>query len=110
MNKLSVLINDQLAFEYDRSTEIDEKQLAFLDRMDRDMDRGLKIHGELVSEPDSKQRAIFMAMNLVKALQQEDNAKIAVSCAYLCSRLPHVIEVHARDQGKRIHIEFIEEH
>ncbi len=110
MNKLSVLINDQLAFEYDRSTELDEKQQAFLDRMDCDMDRGLKIHGEPVSEPDGKQRAIFMAMNLIKALQREDHAKIAVSCAYLCSRLPHVVEVHARDRGERIHIEFVEEH
>lgn len=110
MNKLSVFINDQLAFEYDRSTELDNKQLEFLERMDRDMDRGFKIYGELIAEPDSKQKAAFVAMNLLKALQQEDNAKIAVSCAYLSNRLPHVVEVHARDQGSRVNIEFIEEH
>ena len=110
MNKLSVFINDQLAFEYDRSTELDDKQLEFLERMDRDMDRGFKIYGELISEPDSKQKATFVSMNLIKALQQEDNAKITASCAYLSSRLPHVIEVHARDQGSRINVEFVEEH
>jgi hypothetical protein len=110
MNKLTVFINDQLAFEYDRSTELENKQLEFLERMDRDMDRGFKIYGEMIAEPDSKQKATFVAMNLLKALQQEDNAKIRVSCAYLSNRLPNVVEVHARDQGGRIDIEFVEEH
>jgi hypothetical protein len=43
-------------------------------------------------------------------LRQQDQRKIAVSCAYISRRLPHVIEVHARDQDDRIHIEFVEEH
>ena len=110
MTELSVYVNDQLAFEYDRSTELDDKQLEFLERMDRDMDRGFRISGEMIAEPDSQQKANFVAMNLLKALQQEDNAKIRVSCAYLSSRLPYVVEVHARDQGGRVNIEFIEEH
>lgn len=110
MNKLSVLINDQLTFEYDCSTELDDKQLEFFDKMDGDMDRGFKFYGELVADSDSKQKATFVAMNLLRALQQEDKAKIMVSCAYLSSRLPNVIEVHAKDQDGRIKIEFIEEH
>ena len=110
MTNLSIMINDQLAFEYDRSTKLDDKQLAFLDKMDSDMDRGFKIHGELINKPDIKQKATFVAMNLLKALKQDDHAKMTVSCAYLISRLPHAIELHARDQGGRINIEFIEEH
>jgi hypothetical protein len=57
-----------------------------------------------------KQRACFVAMKLLKALQQENNAKIAVYCVYLAKRLPHLFEVHAKDQGKRVNIEFVEEH
>ena len=110
MNQLSIIINDQPAFEYDRSKGLDEKQLEFLDRMDQDMQRGFKIHGEMIAEPDRKQKATFVAMNLLRALQQEDHAKIAVSCAYLSSRLPNVVEVHARDQDNRIEIEFVEAH
>lgn len=110
MNTLSVLINDQLAFEYDRSTELEEKQREFLDKMDGDMDRGFKIHGEMVSDPDKQQKATFVAMNLLRALQQEDMAKIRVSCAYIATRLPSVVEVHARDQDNRIAIEFVDEH
>lgn len=110
MKKLGIFINGQLAFEYDRSIELDDKQSAFLDKMDQDMRRGFRIHGELVSDPDVRQKATFVAMNLLKALRQQDDGKIAVSCAYISRRLPHVIEVHARDQDDRIQIEFVEEH
>jgi hypothetical protein len=110
MGFLNFIINDQLAFEYDRSTVLDDKQLAFIEQMDRDMDRGIRMYGELITEPDSKQKASFVAMNLLKGLQQEDNARIGVSCAYLSSRLPYVVEVHARDLDGRVNIEFIEEH
>lgn len=110
MSFLNIIINDQLAFEYDRSTVLDDKQLAFLEQMDRDMDRGIRMYGELITEPDSKQKASLVAMNLLKGLQQEDNARIEVSCTYLSSRLPHVVEVHARDLDGRVNIEFVEEH
>ena len=110
MSFLNIIINDQPVFEYDRSTVLNDKQLAFLEQMDRDMDRGIRMYGELITEPDNKQKASFVVMNLLKGLQQEDNARIEVSCAYLSSRLPHVVEVHARDQDARVNIEFIEEH
>ena len=110
MSNLSIFINHQLAFEYDRSTVLDDRQEEFIRRMERDMDPGIRIYGELIVEPDSKQKAIFVAMNLLKGLQQEDSARIAVSCAYLCAHLPHVAEVQAMDQDGRVNIEFIEEH
>ena len=110
MSNLSLFINDQLVTEYDRSTELDEKQREFLDKMDTDMDRGVKISGELISAPDSKQRATFVVMNLLNALQQDDDARVALYCAYLTSRLPHALEVRASAQGDGIAIEFIEEH
>ena len=110
MGFLDFLINDQLAFQYDRSTVLDDRQLAFIEQMDRDMDRGIRMYGELITEPDSRQKASFVAMNLLKGLQQQDNARIEVSCAYLSSRLPQVVEVHARDMDGRVTIEFIEQH
>ena len=110
MNTLKIYINDQLTFEYDRVLALNDNQLTFLDKMDSDLERGFKIYGELIASPDTKQRATFVVMNLIKALQQQDDAKIAVSCAYLISRLPHLIEVHANEQGDRINIELIEEH
>ena len=110
MNTLNLFINEQLTFEYDRSTPLEEAQLSFLDKMESDMDRGFKIDGEMIVEPDTKQKATFVTMNLIRAIQQGDEGKAAVSCAYLVTRLPNVVEVHARDAGDRIAIEFVDEH
>ena len=110
MKKLTVFVNDQTVYEYDREITFEERQLAFLDNMDSDMDRGIKIHGELITSPDSKQRATFVAMNLFKALQQDNQAVISASCAYLANRHPALIEVHANDYGSTVKIELIEEH
>ena len=110
MSNLSIFVNEELAYEYDRSTALDDNQAAFLDKMDGDMERGVKIHGETISNPDARQKATFVAMNLLRALQQDDQVRINVYCAYLNSRLPHLVEVHARDGDKRIDIELVEEH
>jgi len=109
MDKLTVFINNEIVFEYDRDLTIEDQQLAFLDRMDADMERGIKIRGELLVNPDSQQRATFVAMNLIKALQQDNEAVISASCAYLANRHPALIEVHANDHDNAVKIELIEE-
>lgn len=110
MKTLTIYANDQVAYEYDKETEVDERKAGFFDAMDRDMDRGVKIQGKLIANPDARQRATFVAMNLIRALQQDNQPIILASCAYLASRLPALIEVHARDQGSTVNIEFVEEH
>jgi len=109
MNKLAVFINNEIVFEYDRDLTLKDQQLAFLDRMDADMERGIKIKGELLVNPDSQQRATFVAMNLIKALQQDNEALISASCAYLVNRYPALSEVHANDHDNAVKIELIEE-
>ena len=108
MKTLSVFINDQLVYEYDKDRPVDEHQQAFLDKMDSDMQRGLKIQGELITSPDSRQRMKFVAMNLIKALQQDKETIISASCAYLANRRPLLIEVRASDGEKSVNIELIE--
>ena len=109
MKKLSVLINNESAFEFDRELSFEKEQLVFFDKMDGDMDNGIKVHGELLANPNSQQRASFVVMNLIKALQQENDAVKMASCAYLINRFPRLIEVHANDHNKTIKIELIEE-
>lgn len=110
MKTLTVFINDQIAHEYDKELTIDEQKLTFFDKMDADMDQGIKIQGKLIPSPDLKQRATFVAMNLIRALQQDNQAIISASSAYLANRLPSLAEVHARDQGNTVNIELVEEH
>jgi len=109
MKKLSVLVNNELVFAFDRDITFDEPQLAFLNRMDGDMDKGIKVRGHLQVDPDSKQRATFVVMNLIKALQQNNEAVVSASCAYLLNRHPALIEVHANDDVDSVKIELIEE-
>jgi len=109
MNNLMLFVNDKAVFEYDRNTVLNDEQLGFVDKMDKDMDRGIKIRGELFAVPDSQQRATFVAMNLIKALQQENQASAAVSCAYLSTRMPSLLAVHVSDDEGLVKVELMEE-
>jgi hypothetical protein len=108
MVKLAVFINNEIVFEYDRNLTLEDQQLDFLDRMDAAMERGIKIKGELLVNPDSQQRATFVALNLIKALQQDNESVISASCAYLVNRNPALIEVHANDHDNAVEIELFE--
>lgn len=94
--------------EYDKETVLDAKQLEFLDRMDQDMERGIRIHGELIKNPDNEQRVRFVSMNLVKALQQDNHAIVIASCAYLSERRPALMEVHANDHEHGVKFDFVD--
>lgn len=109
MKKLTVFVNNESVFEYDSEITFDENQLAFLDKMDSDMENGIKIRGQLVTSPDSQQRLTFVAMNLIKGLQQDNQAVISSSCAYMINRHPELTEVHANDQDSSVNIELIYE-
>ena len=109
MQELTIFINEQVVYEFNRDISFEEQQLTFFDKMDSDMERGIKIRGELITQPDSQQCATFVVMNLIKALQQDNEAVIAASCAYLVNRHPALIEVHANDSEHLISIELINE-
>ena len=109
MKMLTIFANDQFAYEVDRDKTFTDEQLSFLDDMDRSMDRGIKLYGELIPQPDSQQRASFVSMNLLKALQQENEAIASASGAYMVSRYPDLAEVHAKDEGGRVVIELVKE-
>ena len=110
MNKLIIFVNNENVFEFDKNSTLEGQQLAFLDKMDSDMKEGIKLSGELFRGPDSHQRSTFVAMNLIKALQQNNQAAIFASCAYLINRHADVLEVHANDHDNNISIEFIRSH
>lgn len=109
MNVISVLVNNEPVYEFSRDIILEKNQLAFLDKMDSDMTKGFKIQGKLIQQPDATQCATFVAMNLIKALQQGNESVINSSCAYLITRKPALIEVRADDFEKSVKVELIEE-
>ena len=109
MNNLDIFVNKEMVFQFDRNFFIDDDKLAFLDRMDSDMSRGIKIQGELLTDPDQHQRATFVCMNLIRALKQDNEGIITASCAYLVNRLPKLMEVHVSDHENTVKVDFVEE-
>lgn len=110
MKTLTIYINEEPVYEYDKDSYIEESQIAFLDKMDSDMGRGIKIEGKMIANPEKKQRANFVVMNLIKAMKQENDAIIFASCAYLVNRMPTLVEVHANKNNGDLNIELVEEH
>jgi hypothetical protein len=93
---LVVLVNGESRLEYDRSKVLSERQRVCLDRMDRQMDSGIRLGTDWVEQPRPAQRASFVAAQLVDALQRDDEGLIAACCTYLANRLPELKQIKAR--------------
>ncbi|MGD2074122.1 MAG: hypothetical protein PVI91_01885 [Gammaproteobacteria bacterium] len=93
---LVVVVNGEPQLEYDRSRTLSQPQLADLGRMDRKMDSGIRLGLDWIARPQAEQRARFVAIQLVEALQRDDHALIAACCSYLAHRLPDLKQIKAR--------------
>lgn len=92
---LSVIINDQISLEYDRSARLPGKQREFVQKMDDDMDEGIVLEERDIDSPDTMQRGQFVAMTLLQGMEADDEALVGACCAYLSSRLPQLREIRA---------------
>lgn len=104
---LTVVIDGQAVIEYDRRKPLVSRQQSFLDRMDRDMDRGVDLDGHQEASPDLLARARFVANSLLQALQAQNDSVAAATCAYLAMRLPELKQVRADNKDGQMHIELV---
>ena len=104
---LTVVINGQAVIEYDRRKPLAPRQQSFLDRMDRDMDRGIGLHDHQQASPDLLARARFVANSLLQALEAENDSVAAATCAYLALRLPELKQVRADQKDGQMHIDLV---
>jgi len=72
------------------------------------MSRGIKIQGKAIDSPTTEQRATFVVMNFIRALQQENDAIITTSCINLTQKKPELTEMRASNNEGPIEIKFIE--
>jgi hypothetical protein len=103
----TVVVNGQARLEYDRRRILPAPQRAGLDQMDRRMDAGLRLAGTRIERPDALQRAQFVAIQLLTALQQDDEPMVAAACAYLADRLPDLQQLKARTAGEGFSMELV---
>ena len=97
-DRLVVVLDGAAQIEYDRTRSLTEQQRAYLDRMDREMDSGIQLDGQLVTQPDPAQRQRYVAMQLAQALLADQEQRIAATCSWLADRLPDLKQVRISQQ------------
>jgi hypothetical protein len=95
MNQLAVVINDQLTLQYDRDKPLPENQQLYLQQLDEKFNLGIELQGESIANPDIQQKARYMALSLMEGIMYQEDAKAAVSMAWLATRLPDLKQVKA---------------
>jgi len=106
-NIMAVLINGIAQLEYDRDKALTDYQLTYLDQMDRKMDDGIDIDGELIASPELNQRVQFIAANMVSAIKSDDAGMTSALCTYLATRLPDLKQVKVTDEGEGVSIDMV---
>ena len=107
MKNLVAVINGEAKIEYDRSKELPQNQLAYLNKMDQKMDEGIPHGAGHLFAPDIQQKAQFVADQLVMAIKSDNEQLTAATMAYLATRLPDLQQVSAEDGDDAVAIKLI---
>jgi hypothetical protein len=109
--KVAFLLDGQEMLTYDRGQDLPEQHKSYLDKMDEHMNEGINLSGDRIVNPDLQQKTQFVALNLVDALQKEDDQTAIMMFTYLVNRMPDLKQAKGKiqksDSGPKIGIEFI---
>jgi hypothetical protein len=106
-DQLVILLNGESQLQYDRSKPLADHQRHFLDKMDSEMQQGIMINGQFFDHPQLPQRAQFVALNLIQAVQNNEEQKAAAMCAYLAVFLPDLKQVKAEQNADGVFIDLV---
>lgn len=106
-HQLVILLNGESQLQYDRRKPLPDQQREFLDKMDRELQRGITINNQNINHPDIQQRAQFVALNLIQAVLNSEEQKAAAMCAYLAVFLPDLKQVKAEQQAEGVFIDLV---
>ncbi len=111
-NIMAVLINGIAQLEYDRDKALTDYQLTYLDKMDKKMDAGINIDGEMIETPELNQRVQFVVANMLSAMKSDNEGVTSSLCTYLATKLPDLkqIKIDEQDEGISIDMVFDEEY
>lgn len=99
MEPLVVALDGVSQLEYQRGKPLEPEQREYLERLDRRMDAGIDIGGRRIEQPDPLQRAQFIALQLLQAVQDGNEPVAAATCAYLANRIPDLKQVRGTTRG-----------
>ncbi|MDJ0834265.1 MAG: hypothetical protein QNJ69_12130 [Gammaproteobacteria bacterium] len=104
---LAVVVNDELILEYDRAKALPAHQQQHLQKLDGKFDQGIELQGHFIAAPDIEQRAKYMALSLMEGIIYQEDARAAVSLAWLATRLPELQQVKAIVDEQGTHFDLI---
>lgn len=105
---LVVHINGESQLEYDRNKPLGETQLAYLDKIDQDMNtQGITLENKLIREPSMEEKSQYVAMIMAKAIIDGNEATSAATCSYLASRLPDLKQVKIIEKDQELAFDLI---
>ncbi len=107
MSILVAVINGDSTIEYDRSIPLPENQQSYLQKMDEKMDAGIPSGQGNIFAPDQAQKALFVANQLMAAIEEDNEQLISASMAYLATRLPELKQVSAKEKDGKKEISLI---
>ena len=84
--QIEVSVNNQVLLQFERQPRLAGKQRQFLDHMDADMDQGIDLAGQPCPQPTDFQKAQYVAMQLIQALDAKDEGLVGACCSYLGHR------------------------
>lgn len=94
-SNLVVVLNSNKMLEYFRDRPLSQNQQIDLDAMDRKLDNGLKLGSRRINNPSPQDKATYVANLLITALTNEEESKVAITCAYLATRFGDLKQIKA---------------
>lgn len=104
---MAVLLNGVAQLEYDRNMALSDYQMAYLDKMDEQMDEGIEIDGEIIKQPELNQKIQFVSANLLEAMQASNEGLTSALCTYIASRLPDLKQIKITDDSEGVCIDLV---
>jgi len=102
-----VSLNSNKVLEYYRNRELTDKQIQDLDKTEKKLNAGIHLAGKFVPSPSVEEKAVFMANQLALALDEDNEAVLAISCAYLATRYPDLKQLKLTTAEEQLSIELI---
>lgn len=104
---LVFVINETPEIEFQRSVALSQAQLNDLDALDKKMDKGIELGSDTISAPNQRDRATYIANQLVNAYTQGQESIAALCLTYLGQRLPQLLQIKAEIHSDRVSIQLI---
>ena len=104
---MAVLINGIAQLEYDRNKALTDYQLTYLDKMDKKMDAGISIDGEIIESPELNQKVQFVVANMLSAMKSDNEGVTSSLCTYLATRLPDLKQIKINEEADSMSIDMV---